>query len=146
MSDRLTDQRLKEIEERAIKVRAAMITIPFPINPLVDELTGDITDLLSEVKRLKDENQQVKADQMILRQIVDNGHHPCDKERIVKLSIENARLQAELDAAKVSGEWSGTYRSGFMPGNSVVCTACDCWSMRASDYCPNCGARMKGGK
>ena len=43
----------------------------------------------------------------------------------------------------VRGEWRDTYISGYKPNAGSVCSKCDCWSHRRSNYCPNCGAKME---
>jgi hypothetical protein len=40
------------------------------------------------------------------------------------------------------GKWNDTYKSGYIPNPCNVCSECDCWAERRSNYCPNCGAKM----
>ena len=104
------------IQEIGARLNAilAIKTAPYPrqdheVAILVASHIGVIEiaeQLFFEAKRLTAENQQIKADQMILRQIVENGHHPMDKERIIRLSMkigeltaENERLTKRCDAA-----------------------------------------------
>ncbi len=57
-------------------------------------------------------------------------------------AVDNASI---IDAAPVvHGQWNDTYKSGHMPFPRNVCSVCDCWGERRSDYCSNCGARMGG--
>lgn len=51
--------------------------------------------------------------------------------------------QGKIDAM-VRGEWKNVYKSGYKPNFGNVCSECDCWSHRRSDFCPNCGCDMRG--
>lgn len=42
------------------------------------------------------------------------------------------------------GYWQNKYRSGTTIKEGVVSSCCDMWNNRKSQFCPNCGARMKG--
>ena len=42
------------------------------------------------------------------------------------------------------GRWSKFYKSGNKVEDGWVSSCCDMWNNRQSNYCPNCGARMKG--
>lgn len=43
----------------------------------------------------------------------------------------------------IHAHWEQQYRSGLpVPFGLAVCSNCDCFSHRRSDYCPNCGAIM----
>lgn len=63
--------------------------------------------------------------------------------RGVDMVLEVAKESPTIDPVK-RGEWADCYKSGHKPHNGGVCTACDCWAGRKSDFCPNCGANMKG--
>lgn len=43
---------------------------------------------------------------------------------------------------RMRGEWSEHYKSGVHAGNGVVCTKCDMWNSRRSQFCPACGRPM----
>ena len=48
----------------------------------------------------------------------------------------------ELKADRPQGEWIEMYRNGF--GNMIcVCSKCNFHATK-SNFCPNCGAQMKG--
>jgi hypothetical protein len=71
----------------------------------------------------------------------DEDRAEYDRLEITLAYIENA---PEVDAVPVvRGEWKNVYRSGHKPNPENVCSECDCWSHRRSDYCPNCGAKME---
>lgn len=63
----------------------------------------------------------------------------------VERGVALARLEAEVMAVTEPkrGEWKNVYKSGYKPNPENVCSECDCWSHRRSDYCPNCGAKME---
>lgn len=42
------------------------------------------------------------------------------------------------------GYWQNKYRSGTTIKEGVVSSCCDMWNNRKSQFCPNCGARMRG--
>lgn len=45
-------------------------------------------------------------------------------------------------ADRPQGEWIGMYRNGF--GNMIyMCSKCN-FQAKRSNFCPNCGCRMKG--
>lgn len=44
----------------------------------------------------------------------------------------------------VHGEWVNHYRSGVEVKDGFVSTCCDMWNNRKSDFCPHCGADMRG--
>lgn len=44
------------------------------------------------------------------------------------------------------GEWVKAYRRGLTVNDGYVSTCCDMWNNRKSHFCPNCGAKMKGGE
>ena len=46
----------------------------------------------------------------------------------------------------VHGRWVTHYRSGTPVAEGYVSTCCNMWNYLKSDYCPNCGAKMDGGK
>ncbi len=56
----------------------------------------------------------------------------------------------KLPAADVQevkhGKWRQEYRSGREINKGFVSSCCDMWNERKTDYCPNCGAKMDGGK
>lgn len=63
------------------------------------------------------------------------------EREIVLQAIEEAPT---IDAVPVvRGEWKNVYKSGYKPNPDNVCSECDCWSHRRSNYCPNCGAKME---
>lgn len=43
----------------------------------------------------------------------------------------------------VHGRWTRFYKSGNKVQEGFVSSCCDMWNERRSNYCPNCGARMK---
>jgi hypothetical protein len=51
-----------------------------------------------------------------------------------------------VDAVPVRrGKWNKSYKSGYTPTDGKpICSICDCWNGRESNYCPNCGADMRG--
>jgi hypothetical protein len=60
---------------------------------------------------------------------------------LIEDCIENAPT---IDAVPVvRGEWKNVYKSGYKPNPDNVCSECDCWSHRRSNFCPNCGAKME---
>ena len=44
------------------------------------------------------------------------------------------------------GEWLKHYRSGVTVSEGYVSSCCDMWNNRNSHFCPDCGAKMKGGE
>ena len=42
------------------------------------------------------------------------------------------------------GEWGKVYRSKVTVNDGYVSTCCDMWNERKSNFCPNCGADMRG--
>ena len=66
------------------------------------------------------------------------------KERTFLKAWETAQHMPTIDAVPVvRGEWKNVYKSGHKPNPENVCSECDCWSHRRSNYCPNCGAKME---
>lgn len=72
------------------------------------------------------------------------------QEQIAKLYIllnnrinEIAKLEAQLPK---EGEWEQHIFDGIMGQRpkAWVCTMCNCLNVYKTDYCPNCGAKMKG--
>ena len=68
----------------------------------------------------------------------------------IKIVIENRELKEQIESAdRPSGEWLPSN----IPNEKWVCSECGgaCWyyehtmELGKSNYCPNCGARMKGG-
>lgn len=47
-------------------------------------------------------------------------------------------------APVVHARWNSFYKSGVTVLEGVVSSCCDMWNNRASNYCPNCGAKMDG--
>lgn len=63
-------------------------------------------------------------------------------------AIEMVDVQPTIEAVPVvHGEWEV---NGVNPHNMTIgnwrCTACDGISLKDSNFCPNCGAKMDGGK
>ena len=42
------------------------------------------------------------------------------------------------------GEWCKVYRSGVIVKDGWVARCCNNWANRKTQYCPYCGAKMKG--
>lgn len=68
-------------------------------------------------------------------------------DSLVDLWCELVRRQPTIEAVPVvHGEWEV---NGVNPHNMTIgnwrCTACDGISLKDSNFCPNCGAMMKGG-
>lgn len=57
--------------------------------------------------------------------------------------IINEQPTADVQEVK-HGDWQNKYRSGTTIKEGVVSSCCDMWNNRKSQFCPNCGARMKG--
>lgn len=57
--------------------------------------------------------------------------------------IINEQPTADVQEVK-HGYWQNKYRSGTTIKEGVVSSCCDMWNNRKSQFCPNCGARMKG--
>lgn len=49
---------------------------------------------------------------------------------------------ARIDRSEWTAEWKGNYRSGVSAGTGFVCSFCDMWNDRKSDFCPHCGKAM----
>lgn len=49
---------------------------------------------------------------------------------------------AHIDRSEWTAEWKGNYRSGVSAGTGFVCSFCDMWNDRKSDFCPHCGKAM----
>lgn len=61
-----------------------------------------------------------------------------------KMCYDMGYAQGKQDAVPVvRGEWKNVYKSGYKPNPDNVCSECDCWSHRRSNFCPNCGAKME---
>lgn len=60
-------------------------------------------------------------------------------------SIEDAAVALNEQSADVverkGGEWNTEW---FDNKNLPVCSNCGCFAERMTDFCPNCGAKMKG--
>ena len=56
------------------------------------------------------------------------------------------RLKPCEDAKRSTGEWREHIFDGIMGGRprALMCTHCNVISMYESNYCPNCGAYMRG--
>lgn len=56
------------------------------------------------------------------------------------------RLKPYEDAERNTGEWKEHIFDGIMGGRprTLMCTNCNVISMYASNFCPNCGADMRG--
>lgn len=84
------------------------------------------------------------------------------EQRIAELSLDNKMLKNTIDADKgvmldrirfleaqfpKEGEWIEHKNADIVNGCLVPnyeCSACHDWNDNKKDYCPNCGARMKG--
>ena len=42
------------------------------------------------------------------------------------------------------GYWNRKYKSGMIVNDGYVSSCCDMWNERQSDFCPYCGADMRG--
>lgn len=73
-------------------------------------------------------------------------HAECIKAREgARVALNMLGAAPTIEAVPVvRGEWLNTYNSGYRPNPENVCSVCDCWNVRRSDYCPNCGADMRG--
>lgn len=49
-----------------------------------------------------------------------------------------------LSNERPKGRWKTQYRSGAKVTNGFVSSCCDMYNERKSNYCPNCGADMRG--
>ena len=81
-----------------------------------------------------------------MKQIAINpNNEPYYSEDFIKGFKCGAERQFEADksdADRPQGEWIEMYRNGF--GNMIcMCSKCNFHATK-SNYCPNCGARMKG--
>lgn len=85
-------------------------------------------------------------------------YNPCDKCEFNGVSsrvmceeyCEFGLARKKVTNKPIKGEW--TYRMGYA-GYGYYCSICDAvftgvnaeWIAKGHDYCPKCGARMKGG-
>ena len=69
------------------------------------------------------------------------GATGCDYRKAVRTAIE--KLQ---QPPRVKGRWEKQYRSGAKVTNGFVSSCCDMYNERKSNFCPHCGADMRGMK
>ena len=74
---------------------------------------------------------------------INPNSKPYYSEDFIKGFQCGAQRQFEADKAdRPQGEWIEMYRNGF--GNMIcMCSKCNFHATK-SNYCPNCGAHMKG--
>lgn len=78
----------------------------------------------------------------------------CNLKRL-EIMLRNGTLDCLMNANRVisvstdvapvrhgHGQWSRSYKSGVEVYEGVVCSCCDMWNERGSNYCPHCGAKM----
>ena len=63
-------------------------------------------------------------------------------QNISNRANEIASPPAHIDRSEWTAEWKGNYRSGVSAGTGFVCSFCDMWNDRKSDFCPHCGKAM----
>lgn len=49
---------------------------------------------------------------------------------------------SHIDRDVWAAKWKDRYRSGRIVGSGCVCSSCDMWNKRRSDFCPSCGKAM----
>ena len=69
----------------------------------------------------------------------------------IRLVIENRKLKEQIESAEaVQGEWiwrTDIPIGGWRTSAGYICSNCgkDYWHGNVFNFCPSCGARMKGG-
>jgi uncharacterized paraquat-inducible protein A len=80
--------------------------------------------------------------------LIDN-HTVCFYNEIDSPTLQALHMAIEaLSAERPKGEWQKVdeqpyFRKHF---DNVCCSVCHYKGMKKYNYCPNCGARMKGGE
>ncbi len=99
------DKRENEIIEKVWGSRTRMIDFDDMVNELNNDIEFVNSKMLTEgevviwLKSLKRENEELRANAMIQEKIIESGGNPSDKDKIVRLIMENSRLKAEKDKA-----------------------------------------------
>lgn len=65
---------------------------------LILKLNSENTALRAQLATERQRAQGLEANSIIQEQIIKNGYDPADKDKIIKLILENAQLQAEAGA------------------------------------------------
>ena len=63
-------------------------------------MKSDMEALLAEVERLTKENQGLRANSEVQESIISGGRNPADKEQIVRLTMDNAAKDQQIDTLK----------------------------------------------
>lgn len=70
----------------------------------------------------------------------------CDQWDVCQLFTRIANVPPADVVERKRGKW--IYQPGgiseFDPGDFFICSECDCATLISSDFCPNCGAYMRG--
>ena len=81
-----------------------------------------------------------------LIEAIPSADRPSDPHDITYINALKNRIR-ELEAKRPQGEWKVVPPNAW-EFNGIIqwhkCSVCKCRSMFISDYCPHCGARMKG--
>ena len=109
--------------------------------PVEVDLNG-IDDIVDEIKSLQTYKLS-EGDDMDL----------VSRDDVAEILINHIEAKRKSEPQRMRGKWVGTEFDGYADGNPVYyewkCSACGCvvedeeptWN-----YCPNCGADMRGGQ
>ncbi|MHC1696436.1 MAG: hypothetical protein AB9835_14455 [Eubacteriales bacterium] len=96
-------------------------------------------ELEAEAATLRADNEGLRANAMIQEHIIENGSNPLDKDKIVKLTMENSAYRADNDKLKkalagaVEDISTVAYNQKVMP-----CVVCQHWEGGMIEQCLGC--------
>ena len=103
--------------------------------------------LLIDANALKDDFRRYMADRYDRERCVSEENCIiCGRVCLFQRTINNAPT---VDAVEVvHGKWTPNFEYDFDRGEHRLtgyhCDKCGIWTLKKSNYCPNCGAKMRG--
>lgn len=82
-----------------------------------------------------------------LQNLINAEDIPCYYKGGIKKVIETIQMDLPIEPKRPKGEWE---RISFPDGEVMECTNCgyrdwvDVWEEESRNFCPNCGADMRG--